>query len=190
MDEAVKKVLEEKATKISQYFQSLGYAHSYQLMDYAINFKLRQGGNQYSLRLDYSPKKQRWKPYSVNEWVQDILIPLIQPFLDGTQIATQKQVTTAPIYREQTPTSVERYFQEALECLRLLEPFSQENIDFSILYDFARRGVRLVLKETRNRQLDQLALQALLEKPSKPDFDAAKEYLFQCLTQCNQLTGN
>lgn len=189
MDEAVKKILEERAVTISQYLRSAGYVHSCRLIEYGINFKLHYGGNEHILSIFYSPKRQRWSSYAVNEWAQDIVLPKIQPLLGETRTtSSHKQAVALPVPAAQKD-SRDNYFSEALEGLQLLEPFAKENIDFSILYDLARRGVMLVMKDRQLNHLDQQALQVLLDQPSRTDFHAAKEYLFLCLTRCNFPTG-
>ncbi len=190
MDEYVKNVLEEKAVTISQYLRSAGYVHSYRLIEYGINFTLSYGGNEHILSISYSPKRQRWSSRAVNEWVLDIVLPKIQPLLGETQTTTShKQADTLPIPTAQK-SATRNYFSEALEGLRLLELFAKENIDFSILYDLTRRGVMLVMKDRKLSHLDQQALQTLLDQPSRTDFHAAKEYVFQCLKRCNFPTDN
>lgn len=190
MDEAVKKMLEERAVTISQYLRSAGYVHSCGLIDYGINFTLHYGGNKHIMSIFYSPKRQRWSSYSVNEWVQDVVLPKIQPLLGETRTTSSyKQAVVLPIPTAQQGTR-DNYFSEALEGLHLLEPFAKENIDFSILYDLTQRGVMLVMKDRQLNHLDQQALQVLLDQPSRTDFHAAKEYLFLCLRRCNFPTGN
>ncbi len=181
----MKTVLEEKAIAINQYLRSAGYANSYRLIEYGINFTLDYGGNEHILSIFYSPKRQRWSSHTVNEWVRDVILPKIQPLLVETRTTTShKQSITLPIPASQK-SSTENYFSEALEGLRLLEPFAKENLDFSILYDLAQRGVMLVLKDRKLSHLDQQALQALLDQPSRTDFQAAKEYVVLCLSRCS-----
>jgi hypothetical protein len=65
MEEFVKHVLEEKAVEVSNYLDSIGFSHQYRFIEYGINFTLWQAENQHILTLSYSPKKNRWKPYSI-----------------------------------------------------------------------------------------------------------------------------
>jgi len=189
MEDNVKKLIEEKATEVSQILHSAGYMHIYRLIDYGINFMLQyEGGNQ-TLTLSYSPKKRRWTPHSGNEWIKDVVIPLIQPLFDRTQSTTPEQVVS-PISIEHPSNIGVHHFAEARECLRLLEPFANDNIDFSIICDFARRGIHLILEDPNYAKLDRTMLQGLLSQPSQSDFYAVKEYLSQCLTRCNLPTGN
>jgi hypothetical protein len=190
MDDSVRKVLEERAITISQYLRSAGYVHSYRLIEYGINFTFGYAGNEHVMSIFYSPKKQRWTSYAVNEQVRDVILPKIQSLLAEIRTTTShKQAVTLPIPRSQK-SSTEDYFSEALENLRLLEPFARENIDFSILYDLTRRGVILIMKDRKLNHLNQQALQTLLDQPIRTDFQSAKEYVFQCLTRCNFPTDN
>lgn len=185
MDESVKTALEEKAIVLSQYLRSAGYVHSYRLIDYGINFTLGYGGNEHLLSISYSPKRQHWSSRALNEWVQDVVLPKIQPLLGETPVApSHKQVITISMSAVQK-SSTANYFSGALEGLRLLEPFARENIDFSILIDLTRHSLMLFMKDRQLSNPDQQALRTLLDQPASTDFDAAKEYVLQCLTRCN-----
>ena len=185
MEEYVKGKLEEKAIEVSHYFNSVGYLHTYRLIEYGINFLLLNAGSEHTLTLSYSPKKKRSTAYSVNEWVEDAVIPLLQPLLGGKATSAKKQETNTTSGYVHKAFSPKIHFVEALACLSILAPFQDENIDFSIICDFAQRGIRLVLNDPRCAHLDQLSLQEVLGQPSRSDFYNAKEYLFQCLTRCN-----
>lgn len=183
MENDVRETLEKKATEISSYLLSKGYIHTYRLIDYGINFVLRNLRGEHTLTISYSPKKRLWTSRAVNEWVQDVIIPQLQPLLGSAYSVASERAVAPKRVRETIPTNA--YFIDARECLRILEPFAEENIDFSILYDFVRRGIQLMLKDPRQAHLDHSSLRRLLEQPSQSDFYAAKEYLYQCLTQCN-----
>jgi len=181
----VKEKLEEKAIEVSHYLNLVGYLHTYRLIGYGINFSLLFVGREHTLTLSYSAKKKRWTPNAVNEWVVDVVIPLLQPLLSGTATSANRQETKAI-----TPGDVHNafspkiHFVEALACLSILDPFREENIDFSIICDFAQRGIRLILHDHRCAHLDQLLLREVLGQPSQSDFYTAKEYLKRCLTAC------
>ena len=183
MEEYVKHILEKKAAEVSEYLTSKGFSFSYGLIDYGINFKLQYGGSIHTLTLWYKASKRRWTAQSPNEWVKDVVIPLIQPFLGGTPPSISKQKANIGS-NEQQVSSAEVYFAEARECLRMLEPFARENIDFSVICDFAQRGVQLALNDPRCPPLDRQALEKVLVQPHQSDFQAAKEYLQKCLTLC------
>ena len=188
MEEYVKHILEEKATEVSICLDSAGFFHRYRLVDYGINFTLWQGGNRHTLTLSYSSNKKCWKPRSANEWVNDVVIPSIQPLLGGKQpqISQQQAKTTS---NGPKTFSAEIYFADARKHLHMLVPFARDNIDFSVICDFAQRGVRLTLNDPRLTFLDRQALEIMLEQPHQIDFNAAKEYLHQCLMVCG-VTGN
>jgi hypothetical protein len=108
---------------------------------------------------------------------------LILPLLGETQpqISKQKASMTS---NKQKIFSAEKYFEEAREYMHILEPFAEENIDFSVIFDFAQRGVRLTLNDPRLINLDRQPLFHMLEQSQQTDFIAAKEYLRQCLMVC------
>src|SRR5947209_801633 len=122
MEEHVKEKLEEKAIEVSHYLNSVGYLHTYRLIGYGINFSLLYAGNEHTLTISYSPKKRRWTQYSVNEWVEDAVIPLLQPLLGGTATPAKKQETNTitPGYVRKA-FSPKVHFVEALACLSVLE---------------------------------------------------------------------
>ncbi len=185
MEEHVKEKLEEKTIEVSRYLKSVGYLHTYRLIGYGINFSLLNAGSEHTLTLSYSPKKKRWTPYSVNEWVIDVVIPLVQPLLGGTAASAKKQETnTITPENMHEAFSPKKHFVEALACLNVLTPFQEENIDFSIICDFAQRGIRLVLSDHKCVHLDRSSLLEVLGQPSQSDYYDAKEYLNQCLTVC------
>lgn len=183
MEEHVKHVLEGKAAEVSNYLTSISFSCQHRLIDYGINFTLRQAENSHILTLSYSPKKNRWTPFSMSEWIKDVVIPLILPLLGEAQQPISKQKAST-ILNEQKVSSAEIYFAEARECLHVLEPFAEENIDFSVIFDFAQRGVQLTLHDPRFIDLDRQALSRVLEQQQQTDFIAVKEYLHQCLTVC------
>jgi hypothetical protein len=183
MEEFVKKILEEKALEVSNYLDSVNVAHTYKLKEYGINFFLHREWVKHNLSLSYSPNKRRWTPYSTDDWVKKVIIPLVQPLLEGGIPLTRKQVAVAT-NKVAATFSARVHFAEAYACFSILEPFAEENIDFSVIYDFAQRGVRLVLSDPRCVHLDRSSLLEVLEDPPKSDFLAAKEYLSQCLMLC------
>ncbi len=185
MEEDVKKKLEEKAIEVSNYLNSIDILHTYRLIEYGINFTLRQGWKEHILSISYSPSKKRWKPYAVDDWVKDAIIPAIQHLCGNMTLPTKKLTantnTSGNMYGA-FPGEV--HFAEARACLSVLEPFAEENIDFSIICEFAQRGIRLVLNDPRCTHLDRTSLLETLEHSLQSDFSAAKEYLSQCLILC------
>ncbi|SRR6266487_6487650 len=183
MEGYIKEKLEEKAIVVSNYLHSVDILHTYRLLQYSINFSLHQGWKEHILSLSYSPNKGQWKLYSVDEWVKRVIIPLVQPLLGKVPHVTNKQeVKSTKNVRGVFSRAV--HFAEALTCLGILEPFAEEYIDFSVICDFAQRGVQLVLNDPRCAHLDRTPLLKILEQPPQSNFCAAKEYLFQCLTIC------
>ncbi|SRR5258708_5741655 len=77
-----------------------------------------------------------------------------------------------------------RYFDDALEVLVLLEPFADENIDFSIMCDRARDAVQGIARNPVFSALDRSKLATLVATPSVVDFAGAKAYLDDCLAFC------
>lgn len=184
MEDHVRKLIEEKAMEIRRFLDAEGYIHFYRIIDYGVNFILWYAGGEHTLTLFYSPKRRRWTHRSVNEWVQNVVIPQILPLLYETRSVSPKRITL-PTEKASIAGGKDHYFAEAREYLKILEPFAGENIDFSIICDYARQGVQSILKDFAHSQLDRASLQRLLEQPSQPDFYKAKEYLLQCLTQCS-----
>lgn len=183
MEEHVKLILEEKASEVSEYFDSIGFSHTYRLINYGINFSLQHIGNIHTLTISYSARKRHWTPYSVSEWVNDTIIPLVSPLLETSLVPSRGPETSSPSIKQER-FSTDNYFTEALACLNVLEPFAEDNIDFSVIYDFAQRGIQLALNDPRFTHLDSQALKKVLEQPHQTDFNAAKEYLHQCLMLC------
>ena len=188
MEEQVEKSLEEKAIEVSKQLTSMSILHTYRLVDYGINFTLQYDGKKQVLTLSYSPNKNRWTPHSGNDWVKSAVIPVVQSLLSEETTSTWQRTANTTAYR-QGVFSGEVYFVEALECLSVLKPFAEEYIDFSVICDFAQRGVRLVLNDPRCTRVDRASLVEILEKPLLSDFYDAKEYLLRCLMLCG-LTEN
>jgi len=183
MEERVEKNLEEKAIEVSKQLTSMSILHTYRLVDYGINFTLQYHGKKQVLTLSYSPNKNRWTPHSGNDWVKSAVIPVMQSLLSKDITSTKQQKANTTAYTHDVfPGEV--YFAEALECLNILKPFAEEYIDFSVICDFAQRGVRLVLNDPRCTYVDRASLTEMLEQPLPSDFYDAKEYLFRCLMLC------
>lgn len=189
MEDDVRKLIEEKATEVGHFLHTAGYIHTYRLIEYGVNFSLRYMGGEHTLTLSYSPKRRQWNPYSVNEWTQNVVIPLIQPLLGHSQWRASEPVVS-PIRIAAATTIGVDHFAEASRCLQVLEPFANDNIDFSIICDFARRGVQRALNDPTFAYLDRASLQFLLDQPLQSDFIGAKEYFLLCQTQCSIQTGS
>src|SRR3954454_19799878 len=162
MEEHAEKNLEEKAIEVCKQLTSMSILHTYRLVDYGINFTLQYNGKKHILTLSYSPNKNRWTPHSGSDWVKSTVIPIVQSLLNGEATSTKQRKANATAHTHGA-FSGEVYFAEALECLSILEPFAEEYIDFSIICDFAQRGVQLMLKEPRCAYLDRISLLELLE---------------------------
>ena len=155
--------------------------------DFAVNFTWRLEGSAHTLSLYYNQKHQTWKPISNSDWLRSVVEPVIQPLFGQQQSRihpTQTQAFAKPDRTEQAP-KVQAYFADALTCVSLLEPFANDNIDFSIICQRTREAVKMVLSDPLLTLLDRQALSESLELPDTTHFSEAKEYFIQCLTLCH-----
>ena len=188
MDEYLQQILMEKAREIRIYLAADGLVGVYHIINYGINLEIRHDGKKHVLMIAYSPKKQQWSARSDSNWVKTAIIPKIGPLLgnERSQVQHSKQVA-----EQITNVLLETpFFAEANKCLLRLEPFADENIDCSIIYECTKRGLWLVLNDSQYAHLDRSTLEELLEYPVQPDFFTAKEYLLQCQTLCYIPTEN
>jgi hypothetical protein len=190
VDKTYQQFLQGKADEIQKYLATLDFRCTYKLIDNGINFTVYLAERTAGITLYHSPKRERWKFYSVDEWANTEIKPKIESLLGQRPTAIQSNVhsstaTISPDKYEQTRTDATSYFEEAIECFRILQTFSDEYIDFSVICEQARIGIKRILDDPSYTHLDQAALQTMLAVLPSPDFATAKEYLFQCLTLCH-----
>ncbi len=155
--------------------------------DFAVNFTWMLEGSTHTLSLYHNQKHQSWKSISNTDWLRNVVEPVIQPLFEQQQsrmIPTQTQAIAKPDRTERT-SRLQAYFADAFTCLSLLEPFANDNIDFSIICHRTREAVKMVLTDPIRSQLDHQALSEALEMPDTTHFSEAKEYLIRCLTLCH-----
>lgn len=143
MNVHIQDTLQTKAAEISDHLSSLNLLCSYTLLEYSINFRLIHEGRQVVLTLSYSPKRDRWTPHSNDSWVKDTIIPSIQ----GLLVQEKAPATLQPMNTIPSSSHAIVYFTEAIECFRILKPFAEEYIDFSIICEYTKEGIRRVLKD-------------------------------------------
>lgn len=182
-------LLREKAELICERCTSAGLPQPlFQIAsDFAVNFTWRLEGSTHTLSLYYNQKHRSWKSISNTDWLRNVVEPVIQTLFEQQQsriVPTQPQAITKPDRTEQAPR-LQAYFADAFICLSLLEPFVNDNIDFSIICHRTREAVRMVLSDPIPSQLDHQALSEALEMPDKTHFSDAKEYFIRCLTLCH-----
>lgn len=175
-------LLREKAALVCERCKEVGIPQPlYRLAsEYSVNFSWRHEGKDHTLALYYNAKQQRWKPVAQTEWLQQIILPTLQPLFERSlqmgnrspMMATQEQ-------------QLQAHFANALACFELLAPFAQDNIDFSILCQRVKEAIRGILGDPTLVPFHHSSLLATLEEPDVPDFSQAKEYLSRCLTLCN-----
>jgi hypothetical protein len=184
--DAVQSRLSEAADKISAYLTSLSLKHEVRFYAYMINVQIIQGARQAVLSVAYSPKKNRWTPYSADEWVKESLVPRIEQVIQGKNSSTPPAKQMLPPQRasQSQPSRIE-YFANALESLRILDPFNQEYIDFTVIGEQAKQGLRRVLHDPQCTDVDRQLLTTALASSLSSEYSAAKEFLFQCLTLCH-----
>lgn len=182
-------LLREKANLVCERCASAGLPQPFPHItsDFAVNFTWWFEGRTHTLSLYYKQKHQSWTLVSNTDWLVNAVEPAIRPLFGQQQskrFPSQAQEATKPDRTEQAP-ELQAYFAHALTCLSLLEPFANDNIDFSIICQRTRESVRMILSDPTPSHLDRTALSALLDTPDTTNFSGAKEYLTQCLTLCH-----
>lgn len=182
-------LLREKADLVCERCTSTGLPRPFIRIasDFAVNFIWGHEGRTHTLSLYYNQKHHSWKLVSNTDWLRSVVEPVIQPLFGQKQsriIPSQAQALVKPDWTEEAPR-LQEYFAHAFTCLSLLEPFANDNIDFSIICQRTREAVKTVLRDPTLPQLDHQALSEALEMPDSTYFYEAKEYLSQCLTLCN-----
>lgn len=184
-----KELLREKALLLCSHCTSVGLpVPQFQIVsERAVNFIWRNEVKKHILALYYRSASQHWTLVASTDWVRQVILPLVQPLFEQTQIpeslpslssnGEQKRIFASP--------SPQRYFAEAIACFSLLAPFAQDNIDFSIIYEQTRQAIGAVLNDSAFSDLNQAALQVALDLHNTSTFPEAKEYLTRCLTLCN-----
>ena len=179
-------ILRAKAIQLCERCASAGLPQPlYRIVsDYSIDFTFWYEGRSQTLSLYYKPKNQQWTAVPKTDWLRRVVAPVIQPIFEHSSAG----LSALPAIESAGPVRAvarEAYFAEALTCLSLLEPFADDNIDFSIICQRTRESVRNILNDSTFSQLDHAALSEALAKPNTPNFWDAKEYLIQCLTLCH-----
>ncbi|GCE49788.1 hypothetical protein KTH_46570 [Thermosporothrix hazakensis] len=151
-----------------------GYQCTATLIQYGVNIRLTHRGKSVTLSLFYNSKKRSWNIQSSNEWVKAEIFPKVQSLLEAKK----------PPVTEQSPIYLEPYFREVCHYMRLLEPFADEYIDFSLLFEYTRRAIKQVLLFSTIEESDRVALQELLDVDPKVEFVEVKEYLTTCMKIC------
>jgi hypothetical protein len=179
-------ILQNKALEIEQHLTASDYSCRYTLIQNGINFTVFLVGRDAKFTIYYKPTKDIWSFYSVDEWANSEIQPRLKilPGLQTTRVF-KKNSCIEQVERQGSISGPSLYFEPALECFHLLQPFAAEYIDFSIICEQTRIGIKSILDDPRYTHFDQRALQAALVTPSSFDFTNAKEYLTQCLTLCN-----
>lgn len=159
--------------------------------EYAVNFDWQIKGKKEALQLSYSPKRNQFTPTSNSDWIRNTVWPLLQPLLASIELnsTTSKKPQVVKKSDDQIfdPLQLASYFVSAVAALKILEPLSQDNVNFGIICERTKQAVSAVLADSASKNLDAKALTSQLEKPVQIDFNSAKEYLEECLSLC-QLT--
>src|SRR6266536_5720856 len=178
-------ILQNKAIEIERYLTTLDYSCRYILIQNGINFTMFLVGRVAKFTIYYKPTKGIWSFYSVDEWANSEIQPKLKLLLGLQSVAIAGPTSSIkPIERKWSSPESSLYFEAALECFHILQPFAEEYIDFSIIYEQAKIGIKGIRDDPRYTHFDQQALQAALVTISSCDFTSAKEYLAQCLTLC------
>lgn len=155
--------------------------------DFAVNFTWRLDGKSHTLSLYYKQKHQSWTLDSNSDWLRNVVEPVIRPLFGQQQskpVPTQAQMPTKPDRTDQV-SNLQAYFVHALTCLSLLEPFANDNIDFSIICQCTREAIEMVLSVSLLSNPDRQLLEEAFATPDTVHFTEAKEYLTRCLTLCH-----
>lgn len=181
----MQEILQNKAREIERYLTSSDYHCTYSLIQNGINFMISLVGREARFTLYYKPTKGTWNFYSVDEWTKSEIQPKLNLMLGLQASEVSKHISShEPVVHKESHSGPSLYFEAALECFRLLQPFAEEYIDFSIIYEQAKMSIKGILDDPRYAYFNRQALQSILVVPSSYDFTGAKEYLSQCLTLC------
>ncbi|HEU5377498.1 MAG TPA: hypothetical protein VFV38_18910 [Ktedonobacteraceae bacterium] len=167
-------LLREKAAQVCERCKEVGIPQPFYRLasEYSVNFSWRHEGKTHPLALYYNAKQQSWKPVAQTEWLQQIILPALQPLFERSL-----QMEKVPLIVATQEQRLQAHFADALACFELLVPFAQDNIDFSILCQRVREAVRGILSDPILIPFHRSSLVATLEEPDVPDFSQAKEYL-------------
>jgi hypothetical protein len=184
MESNLQEILHNKALEVEATLTTADYSCQYTLIQNGINFMVFLVGREAKFTLYYKPTKGLWSFYSVDEWAKSEVQPRLTPLLVRPSIGISKPLSALEVEHNRSSPGPALYFEAALECFHLLQPFAAEYIDFSIIYEQTKIGVKGILADERYTHFNRQALKSALVIPSACDFISAKEYLSQCLTLC------
>lgn len=179
-----------KAQEICNHCTIKGLPQPFYLIkeqNYLINFTWQYEGKKHVLALYYKPTRQSWTLTAYNDlWLQTVIIPVLEPLCSSSARSPVPEAASSSLEASfSSANRTQAYFEGALACLTLLNPFATDNVDCSIICQLTRKAVEYILLDPACSYLDQAALAAVVDVPVSTQFFTAKEYLNQCLTLCH-----